>query len=118
LVTGGAIVTSGTLPNGSYRIIAVPNGAFVPGECYGGPELAAVDVTVTDDTLPATEVWPSATAGRYDVLVLGAVCAEAGPLAAAGAEGGSVIVACDDCSAAAGVEVTPPSQIRRYLRRR
>jgi hypothetical protein len=119
LVTGRAIVVSGTLPDGAYRLIAVPNGAFVPGECYGGPELAAVDVTVTDGTLPATEVWPSATVGNYDVLVLGAACAAAGPLAAAVAEGGSVVVAGDDCSAVAGVEVTvPPSPIRRYLRRR
>jgi hypothetical protein len=119
VAAGGAIVAEGALPDGSYRLAVVPNAAYVPGACYGGAALAAVDVAVTDGSLPATEVWPAATVGSYDLLVLGAACTPAGPLAATAAEDARQIVTGDDCSAAAGVEVAvPPSPIRRYLRRR
>jgi hypothetical protein len=84
--------------------------------------LAVVDVAVAEGALPPTQVWPAATLGSFDVLALagacGATAATAGS-AAALAAGDALIVAGDDCSHAAGVEVTErPTPLRRHLRRR
>jgi hypothetical protein len=118
LVSGSPVVAVGSLVNGAYRLVVVPNGAWVPGECYAGDVLGAVDVTVTANTLPPTVVWAAALPGSYDVLALAGECAPAVP-AAAQAASDARIVTCADCSPEAGVEVTePPTPLRRHLRRR
>ena len=113
---GDTLRVSGSLPDGDYRLVVVPNGAWAADECYSGDALAAVDLTVSEYTLPLTVVWPAAPAGSFDVLALSGQCAlAAGVLAPSDAK----IVACDDCSEAAGVEITvPPTPLRRHLRRR
>jgi len=118
---GGAVTAAGTLPDGGYRLVVVPDGVYLPGTCYTGEVLAAVDVGVSGNTLPETVVWSSATAGSYDVLALAGACPAAVGAAAAAAGlnvGDGVIVAGDDLSTGVGVVVTdPPKPVRRRLRR-
>jgi hypothetical protein len=121
LYEGAPVRVSGTLPVGSYRLVVVPNGAWVPGECFAGEVLADVDVTASETTLPPTVVWPAATTGSFDVLALSGPCptaiGAAGP-AEALAAGDVHVVASMDSSLAAGVEVTvAPTPLRRRLRR-
>ena len=109
IYAGMPVTVSGTLPDGDYRLVVVPNGAWVPGDCYTGDALAAADVTVVDGTLPPTPVWAAATIGGFDVLALSGACGgAAAPAAGAAALAAddAVIVAGDDCSLSAGVEVT------------
>jgi len=112
---GDAVTVSGTLPDGTYRLVVVPNGAWVPGDCYTGEPVAALDVTVSDGTLPPTQVWPAATVGSYDVLALAGACDA--PVAALAA-GDARVAAAADSSLAAGVVVGErPVPLRRHLRR-
>lgn len=102
---GAAVVVSGTLPPGGYRLAVVPNGARAAGACYASTVLAAVEVTVADGVLPATTVWGVAAPGAYDVLALQGSCA-----------GGSTIVTGDALGAAPGVEVsTKFAHLRRRI---
>jgi hypothetical protein len=94
---GGTITVSGVLPAGAYRLAVVPNGAYLPGTCYTGVVVAAVDVTVSGDTLPATVVWSGASAGSFDVLALAGSCT--------GGTDNARIVTGADLSPAAGVAV-------------
>ena len=111
---GAPVVVSGELAAGNYRLVVVPNGSFAAGECYAGTVVAAVDVVVAGGTLPATTVWGVSAPGGYDVLALVSGCdAAAGATSAAA---GTLIVAGDDLSAAAGVTVsTRFSHLRRRI---
>lgn len=101
--SGGAVSVSGALPDGHYRLVVVPNGAWLPGACYSGPERASVEVDVVDGTLPPTVVWPTAVAGGYDVLALSGSCAAPGVAGLAAAD--TRIVTGDGLQAAAAVSV-------------
>ncbi len=105
----GQIAVAGTLPDGAYRLVVVPNGTYLPGACYAGPVLASVDVVVSGGTLPPVIVWLGASVGSYDVLALAGSCegaASAGGGVTALAAGDTRIVAGDGLSSAAAVTVT------------
>jgi hypothetical protein len=114
---GSQITVSGALPDGAYRLVVVPNGAYLPGTCYTGEVLAAVDVTVSDATLPPTVVWSFAAVGSYDILALAGSCggsALAGQGVSAFAADDTRIVAGDDLSPVAGVVVR--YAVHRHIR--
>jgi hypothetical protein len=122
LYEGAAVRVSGTLPDGDYRLVVVPNGAWAPGDCFAGDAVATIDIAVSENTLPSTVVWPAATTGAFDVLVLSGQCLPAAGVGGAEkalAAGDAQIVTCSDCSEAAGVNVTAaPKPVRKRLPRR
>jgi hypothetical protein len=93
---GGLVTVSGSLPNGSYRLVVVPNGVFLPGDCYTGPVTAETDVVVANGSLPPVIVWVGAELGSWDVLALSGSC---------GGANSTRIVAGDGLSDAAAVRV-------------
>jgi hypothetical protein len=93
----GRIAVSGTLPNGAYRLVVVPNGTYLPGTCYTGAVLAEVHVVVSGATLPPVVVWSGASVGSYDVLALAGTCGSAAV--------DTLIVTGDGLSSAAAVTV-------------
>jgi hypothetical protein len=105
VVTNAPVTVSGVLPDGAYRVVLVPNGTWLPGECYTGGPVAALDVVVTGGSLPPTVLWPRARYGDYDALALANGCAVEY----------TRIVTGDGLSAAAAVAVR--SQVSRRLGR-
>jgi hypothetical protein len=100
---GRPITVSGLLPDGNYRLVVVPNGAWLPGTSYEGAVMASLYVAVVNGTLPPTVVWPKATVGSYDVLALAGSCLAPGVTSVAA--GDTRIVTGDGLSTAAAVSV-------------
>ena len=92
---GDPVTVTGRAPDGAYCAAIVANGVWAIGTGAPASVIAAADVTSTGGAFPVTEVWPSATPGAYDVLLLTGGCGAAG----------ATIVAAFDAGPAAGFDV-------------
>ncbi|OYV72544.1 MAG: hypothetical protein B7Z74_05390 [Deltaproteobacteria bacterium 21-66-5] len=92
---GEAVTVTGRAPDGSYCAAVVGNAVWTIGTVAPTGALASANVTSTGGVIPATEVWPAAAQGSYDVLLITGTC---------GAPGG-LIAAAFDAGPAAGFDV-------------
>ena len=92
---GDAVTVTGRAPDGSYCAAIVGNAMWTIGGGAPADALASVEVTASEGVIPTTEVWPAATQGSYDVLLITGRCGAAD----------ATIVAASDAGPAAGFDV-------------
>ena len=92
---GEAVTVAGRAPDGSYCAAIVVNAVWTIGGGAPASVLASKEVTSSGGVIPLTVVWPAATQGSYDVLLLMGGCGAAG----------ATIVAAFDAGPGAGFDV-------------
>ena len=86
---------AGRAPDGPYCAAIVVNAVWTIDSGAPVSVLASKDVTSSGGVIPLTVVWPAATQGSYDVLLLMGGCGAAG----------ATIVAAFDAGPGAGFDV-------------
>ncbi len=85
---GDPVRATGRAPEGSYCAAVVANSTWTLGSAPYPPPVARADVTSSGGVIPATEVWPAAAQGSYDLLLITGPCEAAGGLIVAAFDAG------------------------------